>query len=131
MHINEWKPFRNALLGDNAVMELVSGTNMTFCRYTINKKLSLPEHSHDHEQITFIVCGEMLLTVENITYRLKAGDVRIIPANARHSGEITVIPFQTTESFCPARADFIDKITLQNSKSPKSERNADQLGMSG
>ena len=108
--VNQWTNFKNDLLGDNAKMELVSGKNITFCRYTMNKKLILPQHSHEHEQITFIVEGEMLLTIENETYRMKAGDVRVIPSNAKHSGEITVIPFQTTESFYPVRSDFIDKI---------------------
>jgi len=108
--IGAWKQFSNALLGNDAITELVSGMHMTVCRYTINKKMKVASHSHEHEQISLVLAGEVLLTVGDRTIPMKAGDVQVIPGNVRHSSEITATPFQTIESFYPVRVDFLAKL---------------------
>jgi quercetin dioxygenase-like cupin family protein len=115
--IAEWKQFRNDLLGNDAVTELVSGNHMTLCRYTINNKVKVAAHSHEYEQISLVLHGEMLLTVGDKIISMKAGDVQVIPSNVKHSSEIIETPFQTIESFSPVRVDFLKKMRNSSDQS--------------
>lgn len=117
--IHEWKPFKNDLLGNEAVTELVSGNRMTLCRYTINKKMQVAAHSHDYEQISLVLLGKVLLRVGDKIISMKAGDVQLIPSNVTHSSEIIETPFQTIESFSPVRR--FSKKTQEPRRSERSE----------
>lgn len=108
--IHEWKQFTNDLLGNNAITELVSGGHITVCRYTINNKVKVASHSHEHEQISLVLRGKVLLTVGDKIVSMNAGDVQVIPSNVKHSSEIIETPFQTIEAFYPVRADFLNKL---------------------
>ncbi|MDP3881097.1 MAG: cupin domain-containing protein [bacterium] len=46
------------------------------------------EHSHEGEQLMFIMAGEMKVEMNGKTYRLKFGDSLLFPANALHSAKI-------------------------------------------
>jgi len=45
----------------------------------------IPPHRHLHEQISFVVEGEIEESVEGKTKVLKAGDVVAVPSNVLHS----------------------------------------------
>lgn len=105
---NKWLRTENQLLGDKAEVELVNGIHMTICRYKINKKLRVPQHSHEYEQTIYVLQGEISLKVDNEQFIMTEGDVCVILSNTKHSAEITGIPFQSIESYYPKRSDLLE-----------------------
>ena len=65
----------------------------------------LPEHSHDHEQITVVLEGELELTVGGETVRLTPGMVMPIPSNVPHTGQ-AITPCYVLDVFAPVREDY-------------------------
>lgn len=64
------------------------GCDVLFASYPAGT--SIPAHSHDTENHGVITKGELLLTMEGITYKVGAGEWYHIPANVEHSAEFKV-----------------------------------------
>ena len=78
---------------------------MTLAYWQFEAGTLLPEHSHPHEQITYVTQGMFDLAVEGEIHHLEAGMVIVIPPNARHSGT-SVTKSQIIDMFYPVREDF-------------------------
>lgn len=79
---------------------------MTFAYWTIDKGAELPVHNHKHEQVAHIIEGEFELTIDGETKQLSAGQVAVIPSNARHSGR-AITPCRIIDAFYPVREDYL------------------------
>ncbi len=62
-------------------------------------------HRHPHEQITYIVEGELSMDVEGRTYVLVAGDSLQFPADVEH-GATAVKRTLVIDSFSPPREEY-------------------------
>jgi quercetin dioxygenase-like cupin family protein len=67
----------------------------------------LPEHKHDHEQISLIVEGALELTVGGTTRTMRKGDVAIVPSNVVHSGRVIDEFTIAVDAWHPIRDDYI------------------------
>lgn len=67
----------------------------------------LPEHSHEHEQISLVVQGKLELTVGGETRVLKKGEVAVVPSKVRHSGRVLEEPTVAVDAWNPIRTDYI------------------------
>jgi quercetin dioxygenase-like cupin family protein len=74
--------------------------------YVVIKKGSVvPEHQHVHEQITFILEGQLDMVIDDKPYSLIAGSYHIISSNVRHSA-IAVEDCIIIDTFSPVREDY-------------------------
>jgi quercetin dioxygenase-like cupin family protein len=64
-------------------------------------------HSHPHEQVTYIVEGEVLFFLDEEMQRLSAGDMVAIPANLPHSIQLVSSHVRLIDSFTPLRQEFL------------------------
>lgn len=67
----------------------------------------LPCHSHPHEQIGYLIAGDMILTIGDRDYRLTAGDSWAIPGGSQHSVKV-LKQIEAIEVFVPVREDYLD-----------------------
>jgi len=67
----------------------------------------VPEHSHPHEQITYIVKGAMEFTLAGETRVLRAGDGVCCPPDADHSAVILDEPTVALDAWHPLREDYM------------------------
>jgi quercetin dioxygenase-like cupin family protein len=81
------------------------GESMTFGYVKIKAGSNLPAHQHVHEQITFIVEGELDMTIGGKFYPLKAGMYHVIPSNVQHSA-IARVDCIAIDVFSPVREDY-------------------------
>jgi quercetin dioxygenase-like cupin family protein len=83
----------------------IHGTSLTFGYVHIKAGSILNEHHHIHEQITYIVEGELEMNIGGERCVLSAGSVYVIPPNTPHSAtaqnDCIVI-----DVFCPTRDDY-------------------------
>ncbi len=68
-----------------------------------------PIHSHESEQILIMLEGEEEHVCGDETFRMKAGDVCVHPANVPHGGQ-TKTGFKGIDIFCPPREDHVAKL---------------------
>lgn len=83
----------------------VHGNTCTFGYVDIKAGTIMPTHHHVHEQITYVLEGELEMTIGAETIVLTAGMVNIIPSNMPHSA-IAHIPCKLIDFFSPVREDY-------------------------
>jgi len=68
---------------------------------------TFPEHSHEAEQITMVLEGELTFTYEGKTAVLKPGDVIALPSNVRHSVSTGNAPCRAVDAWSPVRKEYL------------------------
>ena len=69
--------------------------------------VELPDHSHPHQQIGYMISGDMELTIGGVAYNPAPGDCWSIPGGVPHKATFraeTVV----VECFSPPREDYVD-----------------------
>ncbi|MBI5050821.1 MAG: cupin domain-containing protein [Nitrospirae bacterium] len=91
---------------EGITLRAVSGekTMMTFFEFEPNAVI--PSHKHPHEQITYIIHGEIGFTIEGETKILKEGDGVVIPSNIEHSAKVLDKPTKAVDAWYPIREDY-------------------------
>ena len=67
--------------------------------------VQLPQHSHPHDQVGYVVSGEIQITIGGVPHLCKPGDSWAIPGNVDHSA---FFPVDTVviDCFSPPREDY-------------------------
>jgi quercetin dioxygenase-like cupin family protein len=67
-------------------------------------------HSHPHEQVGYVVSGEIEVNLEGqAPMRLQAGSSYYVPPNVKHN-IVTYAPTVLVDVFTPIREDFVQPI---------------------
>jgi quercetin dioxygenase-like cupin family protein len=67
-----------------------------------------PPHSHPHEQVAYVVSGEVMFICEDAEpQRLQAGDVYAIPPNKQHTIQLLSKTARLVDVFHPLREEFL------------------------
>ena len=85
--------------------KFVHSNNVTVAYWSITEGSVMPEHDHPHEQIANVIKGELELSIEGEIKLLKAGEVAVIPSNAKHYGKAITDCF-VIDIFNPVREDY-------------------------
>lgn len=81
------------------------GEQMTLGLVEIKKGSDLPKHQHPHEQITYILEGQLDMTIGGKLCQLTAGMYYVIPSNVWH-GAVAVTDCKVIDVFNPVREDY-------------------------
>ena len=86
---------------------LSHGGGMMVVEFRFPAGVVAPVHSHPHEQVGYVVSGELDLTMEGRDdVRLRAGSSYYVPPNVRH-GVAICAPTVLVDVFTPVREDFL------------------------
>lgn len=81
------------------------GERTTLGLVEIEAGSQLAEHEHPHEQITYIIEGQLDMLIAGRPYSLTAGMVHIIPSGTLHSA-IAKTDCKLIDIFSPVRDDY-------------------------
>lgn len=84
---------------------VIHGEKESLSIVDIDKGSILPEHSHPHEQITYVIEGQLDMIIGGEAFSLKAGSVHVIPSNVPHSATAPV-DVRVIDCFSPVREDY-------------------------
>jgi quercetin dioxygenase-like cupin family protein len=89
---------------------LVTGERMMLAHVYLKKGCIVPRHSHENEQITYVLEGALHFWLgedgkEERT--IHAGEVLVIPSNLPHKAEALEDTLDV-DIFCPPRQDWLD-----------------------
>ncbi len=95
------------------------GGNLMLVQFTFPPDVTSMAHSHPHEQIGYVVSGEIEVILEGTaTARLGAGGSYYVPPNVRHFIR-TYAPTVLVDAFNPVREDFLRQATWREPGPPK------------
>jgi len=81
------------------------GDKHTFGLVELKAGSVVPEHHHPHEQITYILEGQLDMTIGGQFCALTPGMYHIIPSNTPHSA-IAITDCKAIDTFSPVREDY-------------------------
>ena len=96
----------------NASMKrrIVTGERMTVARIYLNDGFLVPQHSHEHEQITQVISGTLRFSFgedRSETFDVGPGGVVVIPSNLPHEA-LAIGEVEEMDMWSPRRDDWLD-----------------------
>ena len=90
-----------------ATMWAVSLEKSMLTYFEMEPDTQFPEHSHEAEQITLILEGELTFAYEDAVITLGPGEVIAIPSNERHSVRSGKRPCKAVDAWSPVRKEYL------------------------
>ena len=106
-----WEDMPKEQITDQLSRRLVTGDRMMLAHVYLDKGCIVPQHSHDNEQITYILSGTLRFWIgENgdEVVDVRAGEVLHIPSGVLHKAEALEDTLDV-DIFSPPRQDWLDK----------------------
>lgn len=88
--------------------QIVCGERSMLARIILRKGCIVPLHSHENEQISYILEGALKFLIEGREIVVSAGEVLVIPSHVPHSAE-ALEDTVDLDLFCPPREDWLNK----------------------
>jgi quercetin dioxygenase-like cupin family protein len=86
--------------------QFVAGDRSMLARIILRKGSIVPQHSHDNEQITYVLEGALKFVIEGKELIVRSGEILVIPSHLPHSAE-ALEDTVDLDIFCPPREDWI------------------------
>lgn len=84
---------------------LVHTEKMTISQVSLDAGAVVPEHNHEHEQVSNVIDGKFEFTIGGNTHILEPGQIAVIPPNVPHVGK-ALTDCYIVDVFCPVREDY-------------------------
>lgn len=106
-----WEDMPRERVSESLERRLITGDRMMLAHVYLEKGCIVPRHSHENEQLTYILEGALRFWIgedgeEEMVVR--AGEVLVIPSNVVHMAE-AIEDTLDVDIFSPPRQDWIDK----------------------
>jgi quercetin dioxygenase-like cupin family protein len=108
---HRWEDMPKESLSDVLERRLITGDRMMLAHVYLKKGAIVPRHSHENEQITYILEGGLRFWIgadESEVIDVLAGEVLHIPSNVPHKAEALADTLDV-DVFSPPRQDWLDK----------------------
>ncbi len=104
----KWREVELEALNPQIGRQMVTGNNLMLARVLLKKGAIVPEHSHENEQVTYILEGALKFWIDGKEIVVHAGEVLCIPAHMPHKAE-AVEDTVDLDVFYPPRQDWLNK----------------------
>jgi quercetin dioxygenase-like cupin family protein len=106
-----WDDMPKERVTDVLQRRLITGKQMMLAHVYLDKGCIVPKHSHENEQITYILEGALKFWIgedESKEVIVRAGEVLVIPSHVLHKAEALEDTLDV-DIFSPPRADWLNK----------------------
>ena len=106
-----WEDMPKERVSDMLDRRLITGDRIMLTHVYLKKGAIVPQHSHENEQITYILEGGLRFWIgedESEVIDLRAGDVLHIRSHVKHKAEALSDTIDV-DIFSPPRQDWLDK----------------------
>jgi quercetin dioxygenase-like cupin family protein len=93
-------------------MHTTEAEKMTLSIVDMDPNAVIPEHSHPHEQIGYMVSGEAEFVIEGRSYVVRAGQMWRLPGGTRHKVITRDLAMRAIDVFYPPREDMRQSRTM-------------------
>jgi quercetin dioxygenase-like cupin family protein len=106
-----WEEMEKEFVVEGIERRLITGERMMLAHVYLKKGAVVPLHSHENEQLTYILEGALRFWVggeESEPVDIHAGEVLVIPSHVPHKAEALEDTLDV-DVFSPPRQDWLDK----------------------
>lgn len=103
-----WDEMEKEALKPGISRRIVSGDKAMVAQVFLDKGAVVPEHSHESEQITYILEGALEFELEGRTVVVSKGQVLRIPSHVPHKA-VALEDTLDLDIFSPIRQDWLDR----------------------
>lgn len=105
-----WDDMPREEVSETLGRRLITGERMMLAHVYLKKGSIVPQHSHENEQLTYILSGALKFWIgeEKREQIVRAGEVLVIPSNVLHMAEALEDTLDV-DIFDPPRQDWLDK----------------------
>jgi len=91
---------------DKITRRVISGEQGMMVWWKMKAGAHATAHQHPHEQLVWMVSGQMDFRIGNEKRSMRAGDLAVIPGGVEHEGYFPV-DSEAVDFFAPPREDFL------------------------
>jgi quercetin dioxygenase-like cupin family protein len=92
---------------EGARLKTVYGEKIMMAFFDLAPGASVPEHSHPHEQMGYVISGELEFEIGGEKKTCQAGDAYLIPSNISHKAKVLYDkPAKVLDIFSPPREEY-------------------------
>src|SRR3954462_13068804 len=105
-----WEDMPRERVTDQLERRLITADRMMLAHVYLEKGCVVPKHSHENEQLTYILEGVLRFFIgddESEVVDVAAGEVLHLPPHLPHKAEALETTLDV-DIFCPPRADWLD-----------------------
>src|SRR3954470_1446716 len=109
--LHRWDDMAKERVTDLLSRRLITGERMMLAHVYLDKGCIVPKHSHENEQITYILEGALKFWIgedESKEVIVRAGEVLVIPSHVLHKAEALEDTLDV-DIFSPPREDWLNK----------------------
>lgn len=88
--------------------KIITGEREMLAQIFLKKGAIVPEHSHEAEQLTYVLQGALRFLIGGQETTVREGEVLLIPSNVPHQAEALDDTFEL-DLFSPIRHDWLNK----------------------
>ena len=106
--LHRWDEIALEKITEMISQKIVAGEREMLAQIYLKRGAQVPMHSHDSEQMTYILQGALRVLVDGEEITVREGEVLNIPSGVPHQAEALEDTFEL-DVFSPIRQDWIDK----------------------
>ncbi len=92
---------------EGARLRTVYGEKIMMAFFDLEPGATVPQHSHPHEQMGYVIFGEVAFDIGGEKKTCRAGDAYLIPGGISHSAKISDDgPAKVLDIFSPPREEY-------------------------
>ena len=106
-----WEDMPKEQVTEQLQRRLITGERVMLAHVYLKKGCIVPKHSHDNEQLTYILEGALKFWIgedESKEVIVRAGEVLVIPSHVLHKAEALEDTLDV-DIFSPPREDWLNK----------------------
>lgn len=85
---------------------LASSATLMLTEHTMEKGSVFPEHKHPHEQLAYLLSGQIIVEMDGAQFTVVAGDSFVVAPDVPH--KVTALENSVAlDIFTPAREDYL------------------------
>ena len=105
--LHRWAEMPARELAPGVERRFLTASRVTVARFTLARGAVVPSHTHENEQVSYIVSGAVRFQVGDESFVVRGGETIQIPPNVTHSVE-TLEDSEAIDIFSPVRQDWLD-----------------------
>jgi quercetin dioxygenase-like cupin family protein len=106
MSLYSWNNIPKEKMTEKLERRYITGNKMMIAQIFLKKGCVVTAHSHESEQITYILSGSLTFKLPDKEVTLREGDVLDIPSGVEHSA-VALEDTLDVDVFSPIREDWI------------------------
>jgi quercetin dioxygenase-like cupin family protein len=105
--LHRWDEIALEKITEMISQKIVAGEREMLAQIYLKRGAQVPMHSHESEQMTYVLQGAIRFLVDGEEVIVREGEVLHIPARAPHQAEALEDTFEL-DVFSPVRRDWLD-----------------------